>query len=44
MRIGIIVGEASGDILASGLINAILEKYPTAEFEGIAGPLMIQAG
>ncbi|MCU7835853.1 MAG: lipid-A-disaccharide synthase [gamma proteobacterium symbiont of Taylorina sp.] len=44
MRIGIIAGEASGDILASGLINAILESYPHAEFEGIAGPLMIKAG
>lgn len=44
MRIGIIAGEASGDILASGLINAILEQYPDAQFEGIAGPLMIEAG
>ncbi len=44
MRIGLIAGEASGDILAAGLMNAILEQYPDAQFEGIAGPLMIEAG
>jgi len=44
MRIGIIAGEASGDILASGLMKAILELYPETQFEGIAGPLMIEAG
>ncbi len=44
MRIGIIAGEASGDILASGLMRAILKQYPDAQFEGIAGPLMIEAG
>ena len=44
MRIGIIAGEASGDILAAGLINAILKLYPDTQFEGIAGPLMIEAG
>jgi lipid-A-disaccharide synthase len=44
MRIGIIAGEASGDILAAGLMQGILEQYPDAQFEGIAGPLMIEAG
>lgn len=44
MRIGIVAGEASGDLLATGLIRAIKAKYPDAVFEGIAGPSMIEAG
>jgi len=38
MRIGIVAGEASGDLLASGLIRAIKAKHPDAVLEGIAGP------
>ncbi len=44
MRIGIVAGEASGDLLASGLIRAIKAKHPDAVFEGIAGPAMVEAG
>ena len=44
MRIAIIVGEVSGDILGSRLIQSLKKYYPDAIFEGIAGPEMQQAG
>jgi lipid-A-disaccharide synthase len=44
MRIGIVAGEASGDTIAAGLISAIRECVPDAEFEGVAGPRMQAAG
>jgi len=44
LRIAIVAGESSGDLLAEGLIQAIRRRVPDVEFEGIAGPRMIAQG
>ena len=44
MKIGLVAGEASGDVLGAGLIRAIRARHPDAIIEGVAGPLMIAAG
>ncbi|MEW6132360.1 MAG: lipid-A-disaccharide synthase [Pseudomonadota bacterium] len=42
--VGLIAGEASGDLLGAELIRALKSRHPSLQFEGIAGPHMVEAG
>lgn len=44
MRIGVLAGEASGDILGSRVLAALRERHPDLVVEGIGGPLMAAQG
>ena len=43
-RVLIVAGEASGDRIAAGLIEAVRRQAPGTEFEGVSGPAMEAAG
>jgi lipid-A-disaccharide synthase len=44
VRVGLIAGEPSGDLLASRVIRGLHKRFPALECEGIGGPAMEAAG
>lgn len=44
LKIALVAGESSGDLLGADILKAFKEKFPEADFLGIAGPSMQQQG
>ena len=44
LRIALVAGEASGDLLGAGLVQALRQRFPDAEFAGVGGPHLRAAG
>jgi lipid-A-disaccharide synthase len=44
LRVALVAGEASGDLLGAAFIEAFRAQVPDAQFLGVAGPRMVAAG
>ncbi|MEM1112420.1 MAG: lipid-A-disaccharide synthase [Pseudomonadota bacterium] len=44
LRLGLVVGEASGDILASRVVRALRQHYDEVTLQGMGGPLLEAEG
>jgi lipid-A-disaccharide synthase len=44
MKVAVVAGEASGDVIGAQLVRAMKARWPHLEFVGIAGPKMQSAG